>query len=74
MNNAENCKVVLIGESGMNIITIGVGKTSIINRFVNNSFNTDYMPTLGASYTSRTLFMEDHNKMIKFEVKENFEQ
>ena len=70
MSNAENvedgsqaitCKVVLIGESG-------VGKTSIINRFVNNNFSSVLMSTSGANFSSKTIFLEEENKSINFEI------
>ena len=67
-NNAENCKVVLIGESSINIYYKGVGKTSIISRFVHEKFDSQFMSTLGASFASKTLFYEDFDKMVKFEV------
>jgi Ras-related protein Rab-6A len=59
--NAENCKVVLVGETG-------VGKTSIISRFCNNKFDSVFMPTPGASFTSKSLYIDEYDKIIKFEV------
>jgi len=59
--NCENLKVVLIGESG-------VGKTCIINRYLNNLFDEDGMSTTGASYASKTMFFPIYNKAIKFEI------
>ena len=48
--NAQSCKVVLLGESG-------VGKTSIISRFINTS------------YAGKTMtFDEFEGKAIKFEI------
>ena len=59
---AMNCKVVLIGESG-------VGKTSIISRYINNSFQSHRLPTTGANYLTKTIIMEEEeNKSIKFEI------
>ena len=55
------CKVVLIGESG-------VGKTSIISRYMTNSFNPTIGSTPGANFTSKTVFLEDENQSIKFEI------
>ena len=55
------CKVVLIGESG-------VGKTSIISRYITNSFNPTIGSTPGANFTSKTVFLEDENQSIKFEI------
>ena len=41
-------KLVLLGETG-------VGKTSIIQRFVYNDFRQDPQPTIGANFTSRVV-------------------
>ena len=58
----EICKVVLLGESG-------VGKTSIISRFTNGTFEESLMSTNGASYACRNLtFPEYENRMIRYEV------
>jgi len=55
------CKVVLIGESG-------VGKTSIISRYISNTFSSVLMATPGANFTSKTIFLQDENQSIKFEI------
>jgi small GTP-binding protein len=55
------CKVVLIGESG-------VGKTSIIARYLTNTFSTAMNSTAGANFTTKTVFLEDEKKTIKFEI------
>ena len=58
---ATNCKVVLLGESG-------VGKTSIINRYTLNTFKSQRLPTTGANFVQKTIVLEDENKSIKFEI------
>ena len=58
---ALSCKIVLIGESG-------VGKTSIISRYISNTFESQLMPTSGAKCFVKTLIMEDDNQAIKFEI------
>ncbi len=60
-SNAVSCKVVLLGESG-------VGKTSIISRYVKNLFSSNELPTPGASFASRIVFFNEFNKHIKFDV------
>ena len=61
-DNAKTCKVVLLGESG-------VGKTCIIARFINNTFEDNIMSTTGASYAGKTMtFDEYQGKSIKFEI------
>ena len=58
----EICKVVLLGESG-------VGKTCIISRFINNTFEEGLMSTNGASYASKSAtFPEYGNRTIKLEI------
>jgi len=41
----------------------GVGKTSLINRYVQDKFKQDYKPTLGASILSKDLKVELHDKI-----------
>ena len=55
------CKVVLIGESG-------VGKTSIIQRYINNTFNAVLAATPGASFTTKTIYLQEYKQSIKFEI------
>ena len=60
--NAKSVKVVLLGESG-------VGKTCIIARFINNTFENNIMSTTGASYAGKTTAFEEFGgKCIKFEI------
>ena len=42
------CKVVLLGEAG-------VGKTSIISRYVSNTFSDVLMSTTGASFATKNM-------------------
>ena len=58
---AIKCKVVLIGESG-------VGKTSIISRYINNTFKSQLMSTPGANFVTKNVIMADDNQSIKFEI------
>ena len=58
----KTLKVVLIGESG-------VGKTSIISRFINDTFDEGSMTTTGASYATKDIVFENYqNQVIKFEI------
>ena len=45
-------KVVLLGETG-------VGKTSIIARFINNSFEEEVISTKGANFSSKTIIFKE---------------
>ena len=58
---AIQCKVVLIGESG-------VGKTSIISRYISDTFSSVLSATPGANFTTKTVFMNEANPSIKFEI------
>ena len=46
------CKVVLLGEAG-------VGKTSIISRYVSNTFSDVLMSTTGASFATKKVELDD---------------
>jgi len=50
--NSPNFKVVLAGD-------VNVGKTSLIHRFVNDSFAKDYLPTLGFQIFIKSVQVND---------------
>ena len=54
-------KVVLLGETA-------VGKSSLISRFVSDSFITDHVATLAGYYSSKNVFYDKVNKEIKYEI------
>ena len=63
-NTIKIYKVCLIGQSG-------VGKTCIINRFVNDEFREDEPPSISASYSEKFIKFdedEDEGKIIKFHI------
>ena len=56
------CKVVLLGESG-------VGKTCIIDRFINDNFDDNQKTTGISTFTAKTMtFDEFQGKSVKFEI------
>jgi Ras-related protein Rab-6A len=57
--NLVRHKVVFIGD-------VSVGKTSIINRFIDNKFNENYDPSVGVDFSSKTLKFK--GKSIKLQV------
>ena len=59
-NEYTPCKVVLLGEAG-------VGKTSIISRYVSNTFSEVLMTTTGASFATKKVDIDDEHK-IKFQI------
>ena len=61
MSKTDTVKVVLIGESG-------VGKTSIIARFINDIFDPNCVTSLGASYISKNVIFPEYQKTIKFDI------
>ena len=61
-DNLEQYKIVLLGESG-------VGKTSIINRYINGVFDNDLLSTEGATYANKILKFDEFNgKRIKLNI------
>ena len=59
-NTVESFKVVLVGESG-------VGKTSIITQFIDQTFQQDQQSTTGGAFSTKTVVC-DTGKVLKFEI------
>ena len=55
------CKVVLVGECS-------VGKTSIISRFISNTFHSELMTTPGSSCFTKKIIMKEKKQTLRFEV------
>ncbi len=51
-------KLVLLGDPA-------VGKTSLINQYVDHTFETDYRPTLGANIIAKEIKMDNPNTSAK---------
>ena len=58
-NKVERIKIIIIGEAG-------VGKTSIINRYVKNILKNDQKPTIGIDY--KTKIVVYNSKRIKLQI------
>ena len=56
----ESFKVVLVGESG-------VGKTSIITQFIEQTFQEDIQSTTGGTFSTKSVVC-DGGKVLKFEI------
>ena len=65
MGDEEKCaiaiKVVLKEETG-------IGKTSIISRYIQNQFSPVLMSTTGASFATKSIYLEEQKQSIKFEI------
>ena len=60
-SNNVTCKVVLVGDSG-------VGKTCIIQRYVNKEFSENTESTIASTYTYKMLEYSKYNKTISFDI------
>jgi len=56
---ANECKVVLIGDSG-------VGKSNLLSRFTRNEFNLDSKSTIGVEFATRSIQVD--SKTIKAQI------
>ena len=59
--NVIRCKIALIGDPR-------VGKTSIVNQLVKNSFNGSYQTTLGIEYNQFEVKIIDTNYTVQFHI------
>ena len=56
--NAHKYKLVFLGEQA-------VGKTSIITRFMYDTFETTYQATIGIDFLSKTLYLDDRTVRLQ---------
>ena len=59
--NVIRCKIGLIGDPR-------VGKTSIVNQLVKNTFNGSYQTTLGIDYNQFEVKIKDTNYTVQFHI------
>jgi len=52
-------KVIVVGDSA-------VGKTKLLARFADNSYNTSYVSTIGVDFKVQTILLDD--KKVKFQI------
>ena len=60
-DNIPNYKIVLMGESG-------VGKTSIINRYIKDTFDENVNATSGVGFFTKMFNIPEKNETIKLDV------
>jgi small GTP-binding protein len=60
-NLTPTVKVVLLGE-------YGTGKTAILSRYINNTFEDNIIVTTGAYYNTKAEWFEEENQSIKLEI------
>ena len=63
MEDSDNitCKVVLVGDSG-------VGKTCLIQRYVNDKYSDDTESTSASTYTYKIVEYKEYNKSISLDI------
>ena len=63
MEDSDNitCKVVLVGDSG-------VGKTCLIQRYVNDKYSEDTESTSASTYTYKIIEYKDYNKSVSLDI------
>ena len=63
-NPLRKFKLVFLGEQS-------VGKTSLITRFMYDSFDNTYQATIGIDFLSKTMYLEDRTVMSCFITNNN---
>jgi Ras-related protein Rab-6A len=69
--SSQKYKLVFLGDQsgmciGIFLIFCLVGKTSLITRFMYDSFDTSYQATIGIDFLTKTLYLED--KTIRLQL------
>lgn len=57
-------KVIILGDSG-------VGKTSIMNQYVNKKFNNQYKATIGADFLTKEVVVDDRVVTMQVRLTQN---
>ncbi|KAJ2629852.1 Ras- protein Rab-6B, partial [Coemansia sp. RSA 1287] len=57
-NLSRKHKLVFLGEQG-------AGKTSVITRFMYDTFDTTYQATIGIDFLSKTMYLEDRTVRLQ---------
>lgn len=57
-STAQKYKIVFLGEQA-------VGKTSIITRFMYDTFDTNYQATIGIDFLSKTMYLDDRTVRLQ---------
>ena len=52
-------KVIIIGESGTFFMSLGVGKKTLIHKYLHGDFLNEYNITVGVDFKSKTVHIED---------------
>lgn len=58
MSSLNKYKLVFLGEQG-------VGKTSVITRFMYDTFDNNYQATIGIDFLSKTMYLEDRTVRLQ---------
>ena len=61
MDRTIDLKLVILGEGG-------VGKTSIVNAFIHNEINTDYLPTIGSNTIRKDYKLKKQNISLRVNI------
>jgi Ras-related protein Rab-6A len=64
-NPIEKFKLVLLGEQSGNAFAKIVGKTSIITRFMYDTFDNAYAATIGIDYFSKTMYLPERTVRLQ---------
>ena len=56
-----SCKAVLVGDAG-------VGKTSLIERYINNGYDENQQSTLVSTYTFKKIDIKKYNKSVSLDI------
>ena len=61
----QKFKIVFLGHVGSGILFIYVGKTSIITRFMYDTFESNYQATIGIDFLSKTMYLDDRTLRLQ---------
>lgn len=67
MEDYINFKIILLGDQGTTAWDAGVGKSSLINRYIKGEFSEQYNVTVGVEYASK-MVMLDSRATVRLQI------
>jgi GTPase SAR1 family protein len=59
MEDNINFKIIVLGDQGIFIAHSGVGKSSLINRYIKGEFSEQYNVTVGVEFASKMMVLDE---------------
>lgn len=57
-------KIIVIGQTCTNLLIVGVGKSSLLLKYIKGEFSQDYNVTVGVEFSSKTVEVNEKTSVM----------